>query len=113
MKTVAIFDDDRSICTTVERLVHKMGFVCVSANTLVEAAFKIGESKPEIIIADFEFKHGLNISVLAKMLREKAKQVIILTSKDPDTIRLDHPELRFASFVRKGASMNKLRSMIS
>lgn len=113
MKTVAIFDDDESICETVEKLVNKMGFVCVSAQTLAEAAFEIGKSKPEIIIADFEFKHGLNISLLAKTLKERADKVIILTSSDPAVIKKEHPELRFATFMVKGAPLRQLRSLIA
>ncbi len=113
MKTVAVFDDDLSICTMVERLVKKMGFVCVSASTIAEAAFTMGKNRPDIVIADFEFKHELNISLLAKTLQEKAKMVIILTSRDPEIIKQEYPALRFATFIKKGTSMRELRRMIS
>lgn len=112
MKTVAIFDNDESICETIERLVTRMGFDCVSAGTLVEAAFEIGKSQPEIIIADYEFKHGLNISFLAKTLQEKAQKVIILTASDPTEIKKRHPELRFATFITKGSSLRQIRNII-
>lgn len=112
MKTVAIFDNDESICETIERLVTKLGFDCVSAGTLVEAAYVIGKSQPEVIISDYEFKFGLNISFLAKTLQENAKKVIILTASDPERIKSDHPELRFATFITKGSSLTQIRSLI-
>lgn len=112
MKTVAVFDNDESVCETIQRLVTKLGFDCVSAGTLIEAAYEIGKSQPEIIISDYEFKFGLNISFLAKTLQEKANKVIILTASDPSVIKKSHPELKFATFITKGSSLEQIRSLI-
>jgi len=108
MKTVAIFDDDHSICDTIQKLVLKKGMVCVTAQSIPEAAYEMGQSQPDIVIADFEFQHGLNISLLADNLKDMAEQVIIVTGGDPKEILEEYPELKFAKFVKKGTSLKKL-----
>jgi len=107
-KTVAVFDDDESVCKMVERLVAKQGMVCISATSLPEAAYVLGNNSPHIIVADFEFQHGLNISAIADNLKEMADEVYILTSHDPENILKRYPQLSFAKFVRKGTPLNRL-----
>ena len=107
-KTVAVFDGDDSVCKMIERLVAKQGMICISANSLPEAAYVLGHSSPQIIVADFEFQHGLNISAIADNLKKMADEVYILTSHDPADILERYPQLSFAKFVRKGTPLIKL-----
>ena len=113
MKTVAVFDDDQSVCELIKSMVAKKGMVCVTANNLVDAAWEIGQSKPDVVIADFEFQHGLNINVLARNLKDTAKQVIILTGGDPKEILEQYPGLEFAKFVKKGISLKQVVEQIA
>jgi DNA-binding NtrC family response regulator len=112
-QTVAVFDDDQSICKTIQLLVEKRGMVCVSANTVPEAAFEIGRSKPDIIITDFEFQHDFNIALLAEHLAKSADKVIILTAGDPEEILKKYPSLSFAKFIKKGMPLRKVIEEIS
>jgi len=100
-KTVAVFDDDRTICTMIEKLVKKRGLVCVTADTIPGAAITMGQSDPDIVISDYEFEHNFNISYLAPFLK-KVEKVLILTAGDPDEIKARYPELSFATFFKKG-----------
>jgi len=111
--TVAVFDDDATITEMLTRLLRRKGIICVSANSLTEAAMTMGRSRPEIVIADFEFHYGLNISLLAKTLKDTADTVIILTSCDADQILKEYPMLSFATFRKKGQSLSNIVESIS
>jgi DNA-binding NtrC family response regulator len=106
--TVAVFDDDATLCEILTRLLRRKGFICVSANTLTEAAMTMGRSRPEIVIADFEFHCGMNIALMAETLQKTADQVIILTSHDKDEILKEYPMLSFATFRKKGQPLRKI-----
>jgi DNA-binding response OmpR family regulator len=112
-QTVAVFDDDKSICKTVQLLVEQQGMVCVSANTIPQAAYEIGRSEPDIIIADFEFQCGFNLALLAESLAASKAQVFILTAGDPKDILKKYPDLAFAKFVKKGTNLHEVIEEIS
>lgn len=100
-KTVLMLDDDMSICKTVEHLIANKGIVFVSTDNLYDACFKLGQLRPDVAIADFEFQHGKNISYIASELRKLANKVIILTARNPEYIRKEFPELDYADIVQK------------
>lgn len=101
-KTVLALDDDLSICMTLKKIVEKKGMAFIFADNLAQGSFQLGQHRPDICIADYEFQFGRNISIITKILRQ-AKKVIILTSKDPSEILTKHPELSFAQIITKGS----------
>jgi len=107
-QTVAVFDDDESICKTIQALVEKQGMVCVSATSIPGAAFEIGRNKPDIIVTDFEFQHSFNIALLAEHLEASADRVIILTGGNPKEILRKYPALSFAKFIKKGSPLRNV-----
>jgi len=111
--TVAVFDDDTTLCEILTGLLKKKGFICVSAHTLTEAAMTMGRSRPDIVIADFEFHCGMNIALLAETLQKTADQVIILTNDDKEEILKEYPMLSFATFRKKGQPLSKIVESIS
>lgn len=113
MKTAAVFDEDIRLSEKIKGILESRGMSCVVANTLPEAAYEIGRSCPDIVITQFEFRHGLNVSLLTKHLRKCANEVIILTDEDPKEILQKYPTLAFAKIFNTSIPLTNLISEIA
>ena len=113
MKTAAVFDEDVRLSEKLKDVLESKGITCVVANSLPEAAYKIGKSCPDIVITKFQFKYGLNVTLLTKHLRKCANEVIILTDEDPKEILQKYPTLAFAKIFNTSIPLTNLISEIA
>jgi len=113
MKTAAVFDEDIRLSESIKNILESRGMSCVVANTLPEAAYEIGRSCPDVVITQFEFRHGLNVSLLTKHLRKCANEVIILTNENPKKILEKYPTLAFAKILNSSIPLKNLAAEIA
>lgn len=83
--TVMVVDDSKTIRNVAEKLLHKEGFVVVTAENGFEALPKIVDHQPDIIFLDIMMPRldgYQTCSVLKNSSRFKDTPVVMLSSKD-------------------------------
>lgn len=83
---VMVVDDERDICTAVERLISGAGYECCSALDGAEAIALYEEEKPDVVILDVMMP-GMNGFEVCKELRMRDDRVgIIMLSAKSDIV---------------------------
>lgn len=88
---VVQFEDDR-VCQMMvkKRLQKEFDDVNIKQfDSIVTAAIDLMITKPDYVICDYTFKHGLNACYVFDVLAESGAEIIFLSSSEPLKIRLE------------------------
>ncbi len=90
MSNILIIDDDPEVCTTMESLVTRMDYACLTANSLSDGLEKLAGNDVDVVFLDVRLPDGDGLSALSHIKDAPSRpEVIILTGKgDPDGAEL-------------------------
>lgn len=90
MTTILIIDDDIDFCETMESLVGRMDFKCITANTLKEGIDFLEAREVDVVFLDVRLPDGNGLEALPMIKQAPSEpEVIILTGQgDPDGAEL-------------------------
>jgi DNA-binding response OmpR family regulator len=75
-----IVEDDRSLCVSIIEYLKMEGHVCETANTLHEAANKVGDNIYDCIILDIGLPDGNGLDIIREMKANKLTGGILIIS---------------------------------
>jgi DNA-binding response OmpR family regulator len=75
-----IVEDDRSLCVSIIDYLKMEGHVCETANTLHEAANKVGDNIYDCIILDIGLPDGNGLDIIREMKANKSTGGILIIS---------------------------------
>ncbi len=90
MSHILIIDDDPEVCTTMESLVTRMEYDCLTANSLAEGLETLAGNDVDVVFLDVRLPDGDGLNALSQIKDAPSRpEVIILTGKgDPDGAEL-------------------------
>ena len=90
MSNILIIDDDPEVCTTMESLVIRMKYGCLTANTLTEGIETLAAHDVDVVFLDVRLPDGDGLNSLSQIKDAPSRpEVIILTGEgDPDGAEL-------------------------
>jgi len=90
MPNILIIDDDPEVCNTMESLVIRMDFACMTANCLSEGLEKLAANDVDVVFLDVRLPDGDGLTALPRIKDAPSHpEVIILTGRgDPDGAEL-------------------------
>ncbi len=90
MSYILIIDDDPEVCNTMESLVTRMEYSCLTANSLTEGLEKLAGNDVDVVFLDVRLPDGDGLNALSQIKDAPSRpEVIILTGKgDPDGAEL-------------------------
>ena len=113
-KKILLVDDDRSIVTLIETILHKDGYNNVlKAYTGQEAVIKVKDNDPDIIVLDVMLPDFDGYEI-CKQIREKSMvPIIFLSAKSEETDKLISYALGGDEYITKPFSPRELLAKIS
>ena len=90
MTNILVIDDDIEFCETMESLVKRMGFSCMTANLISDGLAVLSSESIDIVLLDVRLPDGNGLDALQEIKKSDSDpEVIILTGQgDPDGAEL-------------------------
>jgi DNA-binding NtrC family response regulator len=108
-----VVDDDTNILFAFHSLLDKEGYVCIEANTAVQAFKKFTQEKPQAVFLDISLHSSDGIKVLRKIREENnITPVIIMSSFENKKIIARAFQAGAFEYIKKPISITKIRQTL-
>jgi two-component system NtrC family response regulator len=110
MGNILIVDDDRALCTALEKVMARMGHTGRSAHSLEQGLRLARDQGPQVVVLDVWLPDGNGLEALSRFRESPSEpEVIILTgSGDPDGAELAIRSGAW-SYITKPPTLNKIK----
>lgn len=115
MKQILVVDDNKDIVTSVQKIIEKLGFQSIKADSGKSFLKKLEKSKPDLVLLDVMMPGLTTKEILDELVSKKSKLKIILLT----VVRFSEEEIKqlmknglIVDYVTKPFSIDDLMKTI-
>jgi DNA-binding response OmpR family regulator len=110
---ILVVDDERDLATTCERLLRRLGYRVVTADSCAAALAALGENPPVLVIADVRLPDGSGLDVISAA-RHQVKPIpsIVITGQPSERGRRTAADAGATGYLAKPFSAAALTDLV-